>query len=569
MKSLTLYLRNSFRFDLVAGFTVAMIAVPQAMAYAAIAGMPPIYGLFTAILPAIIGSLLGSSHQLITGPTNAIALVTAGVLVTATGRADFIEIVFALALISGTIQLILGLLRLGGIIRFVSNSVLTGFLTGASLLIIVNQMSSLLGLPRVIATETPFIVLELVHNLPLWNPFVATITLATILFLVACRRINPNLPAPLLALVATTVLAQLFGWSAHSVKLVRDLGGMTDAMLAFHIPQVALDFGTFELLVASGGAVALLGLIEAMSVAKSIALSTGQTIDASREFVGQGLASLASGLFQGIPPSGSLSRSAVNFSSGARTRMAGAFSGGFVFLALLAFAPWLGNIPMAGLAGIVVVAAVKMIDVEHIKLTWQSRATSRVTFLVTLITTLLLPLHYAIYLGVLLSIGLYLYESSNVQLSYLIERDGKFIERSYAELSQNPPPIAIIHVEGALYFGATDDLEQRLDTLFQSGVKIAILRLRRVRLLGSTGVTAFERIAASAKRHGTRVMLCGVRAELTETLEATGASALFGAENIFKADDALFDSTHAALQYAKETLLSSSQNRQSKIQTVC
>jgi SulP family sulfate permease len=551
MKALALYLRDSFRPDLVAGLTVAMIAVPQAMAYASIAGVPPIHGLHTAIVPAIIGSLLGSSHHLITGPTNAIALVTAGVLVTTAGRPDFVEIVFALALISGTVQLLLGLLRLGGIIRFVSNSVLTGFLTGASLLIIVNQASNLLGLPRVTATETPFIVLELARNLPLWNPFVAAISLLTILLLGICRRINPNLPAPLLALVAATLCAQLFGESAHSIRLVRDIGAMTDVFPTFHLPQVALDARTLELLLTSGSAVALLGLVEAMSVAKALALSTGQTINTSREFVGQGLASLASGFCQGIPPSGSLSRSAVNFGSGARTRMAGAWSGAFVFLALLAFAPWLSIIPLAGLGGVVVVAAIKMIDVEHIKLTWQSRATSRVTFLITFAATLLLPLHYAIYLGVLLSIGLYLHESSSVQLSYLVERDGKFIERSYAELVQNPPPIAIIHVEGALYFGATDDLEQRLDTLFRSGVKVAILRLRRVRFLASTGVTALERIAASAKRHGTRVMLCGVRDEVADTLQASGASALFGAENIFKADDALFESTKMAWQSAQ------------------
>ncbi|MCI0474632.1 MAG: SulP family inorganic anion transporter [Anaerolineales bacterium] len=555
LESLTTYLHNSFRFDLVAGFTVAMIAVPQAMAYAIIAGVPPIYGLYTAILPAIIGALFGSSRHLITGTTNSVALATAGVLIAAAGRPDYIELVFGLAIVSGAIRLLFGLLRLGGIIRFVSNSVLTGFLTGASLLIIVNQTSNLLGLPRVTVTETPLIVLELARHLPLWNPFVTSIALATILLLALFRRIHSHLPAPLLALVATTLFVQFFGWSAHGVTLVRDIDAMTNVMLALHIPQIAFDLGTLELLIVSGAAVALLSLVEAMSVAKSLAFSTGQTIDASREFVGQGLASLVSGLFQGIPSSGSLARSAVNFSSGARTRMAGAFSGGFVLLVLLAFAPWLGNIPMAGLAGVVVVAAVKMIDVEHIRLTWQSRATSRATFLVTFIATLLLPLHYAIYLGVLLSIGLYLYESSNVQLSYLVEHDGKFIEKSYAELAQNPPPIAIVHVEGALYFGATDDLEERLDVLFRSGIKVAILRLRRVRLLGSTGVTAFERIAASAKRHGTRVMLCGVRDEVAETLEASGASALFGAENIFKADDALFESTHAALQRAKEKML--------------
>lgn len=155
---------QSLRADLFAGLTVAMVAVPQGMAYAAIAGMPPIFGLFTAIGPAIAGSLFGSSRHLITGPTNAIALVTSGVLVSVAGHPDYVEFVFALALITGIIQLTLGVLRLGGIVRFVSNSVLTGFLTGASLLIIVNQLSNLLGLPRVTATETPSIVLELAHT---------------------------------------------------------------------------------------------------------------------------------------------------------------------------------------------------------------------------------------------------------------------------------------------------------------------------------------------------------------------------------------------------------------------
>ncbi|MBM3129414.1 MAG: SulP family inorganic anion transporter [Chloroflexi bacterium] len=558
MKGITAYFQTAFRADFIAGLTVAMIALPQGMAYAIIAGVPPIYGLYTAILPAIFGALFGSSRHLITGPTNSVALVVAGTLAGVATRTDAVEIVFAVALVSGAIKFALGALRLGGIIRFVSNSVLTGFLTGASLLILLNQTSNLLGLPRVTATDVPLIALELARNLPQWNPFVAIIALTTMLVLIACRRINPNLPAPLLALVAATLVAQLFGGSAHNVTLIRDIGAMTDAVFGLHVPQVALDPGTLQLLLVSGGAIALLGLVEATSVAKSIALATGQTIDASREFVGQGLASLASGLSQGIPSSGSLARSAVNFSSGARTRIAGAFSGGFVLLALLAFAPWLGSIPMAGLAGVVVVAAVKMIDVEHIKLTWQSRVTSRATFLVTFIATLVLPLHYAIYLGVLLSIGLYLYESSNVQLSYLIERDGKFIEKSYAELLEHPAPIALIHVEGALYFGATDDLEARLDALFRSGIRVAILRLRRVRLLGSTGVTAFERIAASAKRHGTRVLLCGVRDQVAETLDASGASALFGAENIFKADDALFDSALAALRRAKELVASSS-----------
>ncbi len=548
------YAVQALRSDLIAGLTVAMVAVPQAMAYASIAGMPPIYGLFTAIVPAIVGAWFGSSNQLVTGPTNALSLVTAGVLISISGRSDYIEMVFALAILSGIIQLVLGLLRLGSIIRFVSNSVLTGFLTGASLLIFVNQTSNLLGLPRVRATETPYIIQELVQNLPLVNPYVIAVAGLTILVLIGCRLINKALPAPLLAIVVAALFVHWLGWSAHGVKLVSDMGAMNDQTLEFHIPQFSFSADDIELLLTSSIAVAILGLVEAMSVSKSIAFSTGQAIDASREFVGQGLASIVSGFFRGIPPSGSLSRSAVSFSNGAQTRMASIFSGILVFLAMLAFVQWLGLIPNAALAGVVVVAAAKMIDIKHIKLTWASQNTSRIVFAVTLVATLLLHLHYAIYLGVILSISLYLYESSKLQLSYLIEQEDNFIERSYADLLKQPVPIAIIHVEGTLYFGAADELEQRLDALFQSGVKVVILRLRRVHHLASTGIVTLERIAASAKRNRTRVILCGVRTNLIATLQSSGLVELFGKENIFEADDMLFKSTRAALLRAKQIL---------------
>ncbi|MBI5305283.1 MAG: SulP family inorganic anion transporter [Chloroflexi bacterium] len=543
------YAAGSLRPDLVAGFTVAMVAVPQAMAYAAIAGVNPIYGLYTAILPAIIAALFGSSRHLNTGPTNGIALVTIGVLLPVVQRADYVEYVFAIAILSGAIRLALGVFRLGGIIRYVSNSVLTGFLTGASILIVLNQLGNLLGLPRTISREPLSILLDALRDVFLINPFTAITGMATIVLLVVIRQLNMQLPAPLLAIVGASVGVEMLDLKAQGVELVSNLGSV-QVMLAFHLPQIDPQY--LEMLVAGGGAVALLGLVEPMSVAKSLAATSGQRIDSSREFVGQGLASLVGGFFQCIPASGSLSRSAVNFSSGAQTQIASIFSGVFVFLAALVFAPWLGFIPTAALAGIVVVAAAKMIDVKHIQLTWSSHTTSRITLLVTLVATLLLPLHYAIYLGVVLSIGLYLYESGKIQLSYLIEDDGQFIERSYDDLLKHPVPIAIIHVEGTLYFGAADELERRLDALFQSGVKVVILRLRRVHHLASTGIIALERIAASAKRNGARVILCGVRTNLIATLQSAGVVTLFGRENIFEANDMLFESTRAALQRAKQ-----------------
>ena len=306
------------------------------------------------------------------------------------------------------------------------------------------------------------------------------------------------------------------------------------------------------MLLASAGAIALLSLVESMSVAKAIGLSSGQRINASREFVAQGLASIVGGMFQAIPSSGSPSRSAVNFGSGAQTRLASAFSGVLVLLAMLAFSGLIGFIPVAALAGVVIVSAYHMIDRHHLKLTWQSRGVSRLVLVVTFIATLLLPLNLAIYLGAVLSIGIYLYESSHLRLSYLTLNGNKdFVEHNLAEVLRDCPPIALIDVEGALYFGAVEDLERHVEEILQKRVKVIILRVRHMHLLASTGVTALEGLVTRAEQLGTTVLMCGVTAEIETTLASSGIKSLVGSKRTFKATDTLFESTHQALQLAK------------------
>ena len=542
------YLQQSLRFDLAAGLTVALVAVPQAMAYAAIAGVNPIYGLYAAIIPAIMGSLFGSSHHLVTGPSNATALVTAGVLVAVGGGAG-LEYVFALAILSGLIRLLLGLFKLGTIIRYVSNSVLTGFLAGAGVLIIVNQLGNLLGLPRPAGADTLAILWELLRSLPQLNPFVLATGLLTIVALLISKQISQKIPGALLAIVLAGAVVAAIGWSEQGVKLVSDLGSLDNIGLRFHLPVVNL--AEAETLLTSAGAIALLSLVETMSVAKAIGLSTGQRINASREFVGQGLASIAGGFFQAIPSSGSPSRSAVNFSSGAKTRLAGAFSGLFVLVAVLTFAGLIGFIPVASLAGVVILSAYSMIDRHHLKLTWQSRGVSRLVLVVTFGATLLLPLHWAIYLGAVLSIGIYLYESSHLRLSYLTLRgDREFVEHSLEQVLGDCPPVALINVEGALYFGAVEDLERHVEEILKRRVKVIILRLRHMHLLASTGVTALEGLVIRADQLGTTVLLCGVTNEIEATLASSGLKLLVGPKRTFKATDTLFESTHQALQLA-------------------
>ena len=551
------YVRYRLRPDLVAGLTVAMVAVPQGMSYAAIAGVNPVYGLYTAIIPAIIGSLFGSSNHLMTGPTNATALATAGALAALAGRPDYFEYVFAMAVIAGLVGLILGLLRLGGLIRYVSNSVLTGFLAGAGILIIVNQCHSLLGLSRPLGANTLTVLWDLVQQSSQTNPRVLATGFLAIVVLVLCKRISPRLPRALLAIVLAGVVVRVTGWDSRGVALVSDLGrSLGKVRLAFHVPAISLE--NVESLLASASAIALLSRVEAMSIARTIALASGQRIDPSREFVGQGLASLVGGFFQCIPSSGSLSRSGVAYGSGAKTRLAGVLSGVFVLLVLLAFSRLIGYIPIAGLAGVVVVSAYGLFDYRHLKLTWQSRATSRVVLAVTFFATLLLPLHIAIYLGTLLSIGIYLYESGSIQLKYLtLNERGEFVEHSLEDIAAEQPSIALINVEGTLYFAAVDELEDSLQALLETGVKVMILRVRRLHLLASTGVLALKRIVTRARQVDATVLICGVTDEVNEILESSGLKSVAVADPIFRASDILFESTNQALRRAREIVTES------------
>jgi sulfate permease, SulP family len=474
------------------------------------------------------------------------------VLLTFAGDARYIELVFLLAILTGLFKLVLGLLRLGSIIRFVSNSVLTGFLSAVGILIIIGQLGSMSGIPSGGANAAQ-IMYRLLTGLEEFNFRAALVGLLTIAIMVRGQRINRMVPWPLLAIIVTSVWVQLVGWQAHNIRLVADLGIPENPLPRFLIPS----FPVAEALplASAAGAVALFGLVEAMSIAKALSLSSGQRIDPSREMVGQGLASVAGGFFQCIPPSGSPSRSAVNYNSGAKTKLSGAFSGLFVLIVLVVFARWTAYIPMPALAAVVIVSAYGLIDRRHIQLTWQSRAASRIVLVSTFAATLLLPLHYAIYLGGLLSILIYLYESGHLEMSYLtVNEDGYFVEHQLEDLYRNPPEIAIINIEGDLYFGAVSDLEAAMDKLLTAGIKVMILRIRRMRRLASTGVSALQWSIITARRQGTEILICGVTPQAMPILDSTGISALVGKENIFPGSDVLFRSTREALDRAQEIL---------------
>jgi SulP family sulfate permease len=552
-KRLRSYYSHHFRHDLQAALTVALIAIPQSMAYALIAGINPIYGLAGVIIPAIIAPLIGSSSYLVTGLSNAIAITTAGVLAGYTGAADYLQMVFALAMISGLVKLLLGVFRLGWITRIISNSVLTGFLIGLGMLIIINQLSPLTGIPRPDPSTAIFTLADELTHLDLINPFVLIIAVGSVALLVFMRKVDRRFPSEMLVILLASVLVYLVGWRDLGVRVIADLGELPKFGLNLFIPKFSLEDWGF--LIPGGLAVALMSMVEALTVSKSVALSKGQHLDVSKELVGQGVASLVGGLFQAPPSSGSTARTAVNMGSGARTKMAATMSGIFVLPAALWLQDWIQYIPLTALGAVVVVSATRIVNWNHVKLTWNSRGTSRWVMVVTFLATMFFPLQLAIFMGIGLSLLFYLYESSQLHVSYLsFEKDGKYYENSELRFWQEDKPIVLMSIEGPLHFAAVDVFEKHLDLALEAGAKVVILRLRSAQIVASTALAVLAAEIRHAQLMDAHIVLCGLGENLCQHLRDSGLMDMIGEGAVFPGSSQIFEATQNAIEYAESLL---------------
>jgi SulP family sulfate permease len=547
------YFNLSFRSDLSAGLTVALIAIPQSMAYALICGINPIYGLIGVIIPTVIAALLGDSSFLVSGFTNAVAMATAGVLSSYTGEAGYLQLVFLIAIISGLLKLLLGAFKLGWITRFISNSVLTGFLMGLGLLIIINQLGSITGIPRPFNANPIQTLLSLVQGWRSFNGYVFITGLVCLALLFLIRKLNEKLPAEMIVIAVASLAVYLFGWSDKGVMVVSDLGPMPVLGVVLHLPQVPLEDWQFYL--TSGLAVALLSIMEALSVSKSVALARGEKLNISKELVGQGIASIIGGLFQSPPASGSPSRTAVSLSAGTRTRFGAVFSGLWVIPVVLLLPKLLGYIPLPGLAAVVITSATRIVNWKHVHLTWFSKGTSKMVLLVTFGATLIFPLQDAIFMGAVLSLLIYLFESSQLKLTYFeMDEERRFYQYDTMRRLRPDLPIVLISPEGPLHFAAVDELEKHLGEALESGAEVVILRLRRAQVVASSAITILAAEILHAEKLGKKVILCGVDKSLHQHLLDSGVLDLLGEEYTFDSERLLFSSTRSAVRQAEDFL---------------
>ena len=539
--------------DFLAGLTVAFVALPQCMAYALLAGVAPQYGLYAFMVASIVGSLAGSSRHLQTGPTNASSIVAASALAVYAGRDDFMALMFLITLLAGLFQLTLGLLKLGNLTQLVSRSVLLGFISGAGVLIVANQIPNLLGLPAKGSVSVVGQIGYLVSSFGDMNPTVLALGVGTFLMALFLNKVSPKtpagaplLPAYLLAILGAAGTVAVFGLHEKGVRVV---GNIPASLPPLSVP--AFDWDLIQNLGPGAIALALIGLTEAFASAKSVASFSGDRIDTNREFVGQGLAKIAVAFFSGLPVSGSLTRSALMYQAGAVSKAAHVFSSVLLAGLLFALGPVTRYIPVASLAGILLIIAVKMVRWEHVKLAFTATRSDALAFSATFAAALLLPLADAIYVGVGVSLALFLKRARVPRVVELVY-DEKNGFREVADEDDRPcPEVAIVHVEGPLFFGAADFLEDKcLKVASRPEVQVVILRLKRTAALDATTLLALGNLSAAMKRQDKLLIISGATPEVEELLHRVHLIDVLGRENVFVAHATILESTKQALDRA-------------------
>lgn len=531
------YERAHWRPDAMAGITVAVILLPQAIAFALIAELPPEMGIYAAIIGAFFGALWGSSNQVHIGPTNAISLLVLSALLTSAdaGTGRFVVAAGMLALMVGVMQFVLGVARLGVLVNFVSHSVIVGFSTGAGVLIAVKQLRPLLGL-EIDAHSLPETVWAVGVNLLSSHRPTAAIGLATIVFIIVLRRLNPQLPNALIGMILASAVVAGFGLHEQGVAVI--------GQLPRGLPPVAnlplLDIALIRELSIGALAVGAIGLVETAAISRSMAAQTGQRLDSNQEFIGQGLANIAVGIFSGYPVAGSFSRSAVNFKAGAQTRMSALFSSVFVLIALFVLGPFAAFLPRTALAGVLIVTAVGMIDQKEIQRIWRGARDDAVIMAATFLATLLVEIEFAVLLGILLSFALYIMKSSVPRVTTVLP-DVTFKHFAHQPNAPECVQLTLINISGDLYFGAVTHVEEAILAHMDAhpDQRYMLLRLHQVNQIDFSGIHMLETVVKAYRASGGDVYLTRVNPEPLALMQSTGFADILGDDHFLAEDEAI------------------------------
>jgi SulP family sulfate permease len=529
---------DTVRADCFAGLTGAVIVLPQGVAFAMIAGLPPEYGLYTAIVTPIVAGLFGSSLHLISGPTTAISIVVFSTIspMAPPGTPEYIRIALTLTFLAGACQFALGLARMGTLVNFVSHSVVVGFTAGASILIATSQLKHVFGLqvPRGASfLETWMRVVQEIEGMNHYVLGIALLTLGCALFLKTYRSRWPGL---LIAMLVGSLASLLLDGHRHGVPLM----GKLPAQLP---PPSLPDFSitTLQELAPKALAVALLGLIEALSIARSISTHSGQQINGNQEFIGQGLSNMVGSFFSSYAGSGSFTRSGINYQAGAMTPLSGVFSALFLALIVLLVAPLSAYLPIPAMGGVILLVAYNLIDFHHIRSIIRTSREETTVLLTTFLSTLLLDLEFAIYAGVLLSLILYLTRVARPQIVNLAPNPDPS-GQIFIDTDQECAQFKIIRIDGSLFFGAIQHIEETLQNMDRNSIfkRHVLIVGCGINFIDVSGAELLTQEARRRRKLGGDLYLSGLKQQVRDLLERGGYLKELGEDHIFASErDAL------------------------------
>ena len=510
--------------DILAGITVALVLIPQSMAYAQLAGLPPYYGLYASFLPVIIASIFGSSRQLATGPVAVVSLLTASALAPIAGDNPDAYIAYAvtLALLVGLVQLILGIVRLGMLVAFLSHPVVLGFTNAAAIIIATSQLGKLFGVN--IETEEH-------HYEMIWHGIVSisqavhwpTVGFAAIAFvsIFMTKLYLPKAPNVLIAVIITTLLSWYFNFEQFGGQVI---GTIPQGLPSFQLPS--LSFSTLAQLSGVAVTIALIGFMEAISIAKAMAVQTRQRLDADQELIGQGLGNITASCFQGYSVSGSFSRSAVNFEARAVTGFSSIVTGGIVGLALLFLTPLFYHLPQPTLAAVIIMAVGSLIKLKPLIHAWKAQKHDGYVALITFALTLFFAPHLesGIIVGVLLSLILYIYRTMYPHIHVLARHESGGLRDASKHILKQCPKISIIRFEGPLFFANTAYFENKVleRVAAMPNLKFIIVDADAINEIDATGEMMLRELSTTLVNLDIEFLFTRTQAAVMATFERTG-----------------------------------------------
>lgn len=529
------YNREAFKGDLNAGVTVGVMLIPQGMAYAILAGLPPVYGLYASIIPLLIYSLFGSSRQLAVGPVAMVSLlVVAGVgEIAEAGSAQFIQLAILTALGVGVLQLLMGVFKMGFLVNFLSHPVLSGFTSAAALIIGASQIKNLTGLDLPRTNYVHDIIYETVQRFSEIEPITAAIGIGSVAAIVLIRKWKRTFPSALVVVAAGTVLTALFSLNREGVAIVGEIPkGLPIFSLEF------LKLGDVQALIPIILVISLVSYMESIAVAKAIANKRGYKVDANQELVALGSANIGGAFFQAFPTTGGFSRTAVNDQSGANSTIASVISAGIIALTVLFLTPLFYYLPNAVLASIIIVAVAGLFDSNEMKHLWKTDKKDFAMLMVTFIATLALGIEEGIAVGVILSLILVIYSSTkphSAELGRLGQsKNYRNIDR-YKEAAVEDE-ILIFRYDSSIYFANVENFRESLASKIDSHgdkLKLVVLDASAINSIDSTGLHMLNEMINDLDEKGIELYIASAIGPVRDSLKRSGILQAMGDTNFF------------------------------------